>query len=154
MGNVATTRVFVFFSSLTEWQEWGPVWTLNSVDRSHMYCVVVLHISYDNRLSTARYEVTTQRHVRIAAQRWSEHRMESRRRRHAVSGSAQFVYYILYSVPEEEWVRDDGSATTLVDIVTRTACCSDQRLLSFILHIFNSGDQVIFTPRTTSSLLV
>ena len=53
-----------------------------------MYCVVVLHISYDIRLSTARYEVTTQRHVRIAAQRWSEHRMESRRRRHAVSGSA------------------------------------------------------------------
>ena len=56
-----------------------------------MYCVVVLHISYDNRLSTARYEVTTQRHVRIAAQRWSEHRMESRRRRHAVSGSALLI---------------------------------------------------------------
>ena len=53
-----------------------------------MYCVVVLHISYDNRLRSDRYEVTTQRHVGIAAQRWCEHRMESRRRRHAVSGTA------------------------------------------------------------------
>ena len=62
--------------------------------------------------------------------------------------AVQFVYYTLYSVPEEEWIRDDGSATTLVDIVTRTACCSDQRLLSFILHIFNwPRDQIteIFT---------
>ena len=74
--------------ALTEWQEWGPVWTLNSVDRRHMYCVVVLHISYDDRLTSDRYEVTTQRHVGIAAQRWCEHRMESLRRRQAVSGTA------------------------------------------------------------------
>ena len=53
-----------------------------------MYCVVVLHISYDDRLRSDRYEVTTQRHVGIAAQRWCEHRMESRRRRQAVSGTA------------------------------------------------------------------
>ena len=77
-------------TTLTEWQEWGPVWTLNSVDRSHMYCVVVLHISYDDRLRSDRYEVTTQRHVGIAAQRWCEHRMESRRRRQAVSGTALY----------------------------------------------------------------
>ena len=63
-----------------------------------MYCVVVLHISYDNRLRTARYEVTTQRHVGIAAQRWSEHRMESRRRRHAVSGSAVFKKPIAFTL--------------------------------------------------------
>ena len=55
--------------ALTEWHEQGPVWTLNSVDRHHMYCVVVVHISYDNRLRTGRYEVTTQRqcaHCRAA----------------------------------------------------------------------------------------
>ena len=79
-------------TALTEWQEWGPVWTLNSVDRRHMYCVVVLHISYDDRLRTVRYEVTTQRHVGIAAQRWCEHRMESRRRRQAVSGTAHVIF--------------------------------------------------------------
>ena len=54
------------------------------------------------------------------------------------------IYHKLYKK-----IQDDGSATTLVDIVTRTACCSDQRLLSFILHIFNwpSRDQIteIFT---------
>ena len=56
-------------TTLTEWHEQGPVWTLNSVDRHHMYCVVVVHISYDNRLRTGRYEVTTQRqcaHCRAA----------------------------------------------------------------------------------------
>ena len=82
-------------TTLTEWQEWGPVWTLNSVDRSHMYCVVVLHISYDDRLRSDRYEVTTQRHVGIAAQRWCEHRMESRRRRQAVSGTASPLLLLL-----------------------------------------------------------
>ena len=31
-------------ATLTEWHEPGPVWPLNSVDRHHIYCVVVLHI--------------------------------------------------------------------------------------------------------------
>ena len=60
-----------------------------------MYCVVVLHISYDDRLRTVGYEVTTQRHVGIAAQRWCEHRMESRRRRQAVSGTASPLLLLL-----------------------------------------------------------
>ena len=67
-----------------------------------MYCVVVLHISYDIRLRTVGYEVTTQRHVGIAAQRWSEHRMESRRRRHAVSGSAKYTYEKMY-IPDQTY---------------------------------------------------
>ena len=42
--------------------------------------------------------------------------------------------------------KESGSemmaAPSLVDIVTRTACCPDHCLLSFILHIFYQGEQI------------
>ena len=102
-----------------------------------MYCVVVLHISYDNRLSTARYEVTTQRHVRIAAQRWSEHRMESRRRRHAVSGSALHSPCVLLVMNDHDENDNENvdSFVTSMSYIDKTSSMHCELLSGFCINL-------------------